>query len=627
MSDLTIPSTSSDKSAKPLIVAEHTFSSPNEVFFQLRTWATELPRETYIQHFHEALGEVNRAIDVYDLVRDAFLVNMWSVGKDTLGNDFARIRKKNRHIWSKAEQAQLGKFLLNGKAKATAFLAINTAQGWRGAVSRLATACADYDEAMKYIVHALVQRLQHVGRGKSRYLDPGFVDIQLAIDLYKANPRRPPVGNEVLAELGVQRNSMGLLSTVSEIIEAPIGGPGFEWAGTEPQLPLPQTIIEELSDLSSDSEYQDTESLQGTQVPPATTVEPAATPTSTIETMNTVPTSTQRQKRKRETVPVLTASSSGQRQPSQRTTSDSHTSPHGDTSRLIGSPGAPSSLQNTATTPTSPTPSIGNTPQGKEGETATETHPETRIRDDEAAHKLAIMEDLLKRFKASSIDPKRVLAEGSLQGIDIYDWWEYQGLVDKKTMADCAVIELKRFEHHYKNQLDSYQFSLFQQLAEIDPVLVCQYGSGTTLIPIKSVDLNTAVVLRPTLLPVPVIMELSKGTLHSKPGVVQAIQKIRSEREPVPGDVRDLSPRAVTFVEHSPTIQGISPLTDAILCRRSYLEMEVQEEIKILLGEDRDVAWQWINDWRKAAYASVKLSYKLLMEVERTRFEDQAFMF
>lgn len=125
---------------------------------------------------------------------------------------FAKIRKKNRHIWSKAEQAvrttaknqracQTATRKVHtkwGEAKATEILAINTAQGWRGAVSRLATACVDYDQAMSYIVHALVQRLRHVGRGKSRYLDPGVVDIQRAMDLYKETPRRPLLGMRFL---------------------------------------------------------------------------------------------------------------------------------------------------------------------------------------------------------------------------------------------------------------------------------------------------------------------------------------------------------------------------------------------------------------------------------------------
>jgi hypothetical protein len=65
---------------------------------------------------------------------------------------------------------------------------------------------------------------------------------------------------------------MGLLSTGDEIIEAPVGDPDFEWAGTKPQLSLPQAIIEELSDLSSDSEHEDAEKLEDAQTPPATTV-------------------------------------------------------------------------------------------------------------------------------------------------------------------------------------------------------------------------------------------------------------------------------------------------------------------------------------------------------------------
>ncbi|RHZ74706.1 hypothetical protein CDV55_108889 [Aspergillus turcosus] len=141
------------------------------------------------------------------------------------------------------------------------FLAINTAQGWQGAASPLAAVCPDYDQAMNYLVHALVQRLQHVGRGKSRYLDPGIVDIQTAIDLYKEDPSRPPVASEVLAGLGVRRNPMGLLSTGAEIIEAPIGDPGFD-------------------------EHEDAENIEDAQTPPATTVEPAATPsTSTTATV------------------------------------------------------------------------------------------------------------------------------------------------------------------------------------------------------------------------------------------------------------------------------------------------------------------------------------------------------
>ncbi|GIJ83428.1 hypothetical protein Asppvi_002248 [Aspergillus pseudoviridinutans] len=794
MSDLAISTSSDNPMGRPLVVAGCKFSSPEEIFAQLRTWAAELPKETYVQHFHEALGEVNRAVENYDLIRNTFLIHLWSVGKDTLGADFAKIRKKNRHIWSKAEQAvrttaknqracnAATKKVINrwGEAKAAEFLGINTAQGWRGAAGRLATVCTDYDKAMDYLVHALVQRLQHVGRGKSRYLDPGIVDIQTAINLYKEDPSRPPVASEVLAELGIRRNAMGLLSTGAETIEAPIAGPSFEWASTEPQLSLPQAIIEDLSDLSSDAEQEDAELedaqlartpsadaaprtvpnvdvegsprgratraldlsdasppqrhaagspardhsvlytatressmtrqsaadelrkrlAESSQVMPqpeqsqigadgdGDTEEPTAVHTDALDvaagsaapapptgtgsssgapmTLQTQPTSTQRQKRKREKAPVFTPS---RKNIAQR---------KGETATHVAVPvaqaqpaAAPSALEKSA----EPIPAITDPVKRKdslvEGASDWEDedlgsrvglplpsahHPETRIQDDEQARKSGIMKDLLNRLNAfSNIDPEHALTEKTLQGIHIYDWWDHT-FVNKMPMTTCALLELKRFEHHYGKQLDSYQFALFQQLAESDPVLwllqalfwsdtellafpqgvesvtshdgilptICQRA---TLLPVKSYALSTAMVIRPTLLPVHVILELSKGALSSKLEVVETLQKLRLERQPIPLDIREESLQEVKFIENAPILQGISPLSDAILGRRSYLDSDVQEEIKILLGDDRHKAWEWILDWRRAARASMQLSYKLLIETERGRFTEHAFVF
>jgi hypothetical protein len=57
----------------------------------------------------------------------------------------------------------------------------------------------------------------------------------------------------------------------------------------------------------------------------------------------------------------------------------------------------------------------------------------------------------------------------------------------------------------------------------------------------------------------------------SKFAVPEAVQKLRSEREPVPLGLRDLSPQVVTFIENPPFLQGNSLLSEAILSRRSYL--------------------------------------------------------
>lgn len=76
--------------------------------------------ETYIQHFHEALGEVNRAVDLYDLVRDGFLVNMWSVSPRSerkiviSGLKLSRPYEPRQNTRGHARQ-QLGKSTLNGE--------------------------------------------------------------------------------------------------------------------------------------------------------------------------------------------------------------------------------------------------------------------------------------------------------------------------------------------------------------------------------------------------------------------------------------------------------------------------------------------------------------------------------
>jgi hypothetical protein len=69
---------------------------------------------------------------------------------------------------------------------------------------------------------------------------------------------------------------------------------------------------------------------------------------------------------------------------------------------------------------------------------------------------------------------------------------------------------------------------------------ICQHSFGATLLPVEKVELSTAVLLRPTLLPVPVIMELSKAALSSKSAVLEAVQKPRSERETVRLGLRDI---------------------------------------------------------------------------------------
>ncbi|KAF7116655.1 hypothetical protein CNMCM5793_005147 [Aspergillus hiratsukae] len=108
-----------------------------------------------------------------------------------------------------------------------------------------------------------------------------FYNSQLSTAIYQLarwQKDGPPRGERGPRRARRSEESHGAAEYRAKNIEAPIGSPVFEWAGTKTQLSLPQAIIEELSDLSSDSGHEHAEKLEDAQTTPATTVEPAATP-------------------------------------------------------------------------------------------------------------------------------------------------------------------------------------------------------------------------------------------------------------------------------------------------------------------------------------------------------------
>jgi hypothetical protein len=712
------------------MVAGLAFSNPDDMYKQLRTWSTELSKKDYVEHFHEALGEVNRVVERYDVLRDNFLINMFTVGKDTLGADFSKVRRKNKHIWSMAEQAvrtaaknrkstqSATVRIINkwGESKAGPFLEFNEAQGWRGATSRLAKCCEDYDEAMEFLVHALVFRLQRVGRGKSRYLDPSITDIQKAIQFYKEDPNRAPVSNKILTDLGVQRNRMGLLSPGVQTSEPAITGPEFGWSSSPLMTPLPaigdlsdaktgseedteseyevQRVEEELQseqELQSQQELQSEQELQFEQVQSEQEIESEQELQSkqvqseqelelqqenesdeemllqegsdsdeemplqeenqpeevrlsrnqrSEETQEHSHTKSQRKKRIREKAPVLPKTRSSTDMP----TDQERAEEPGDNEQSLD-------IQNTEVEDDVATELITGIPSG------------SRIQNEEFVRKLRIVKDLLERLEVPEGNAGRVLAERQLRGCQILDWWHHE-YIGNVTLADCAILELQRFEHHYPDQLSSFQFSLFHQLAECDPVLwllqtifsskrelyalpqgvevipnpdgsnraaatpaVCGGVTSATLIPVETAKKGLTVIYRPTLLSASTIITLTPGTMKSEIDVFFGLRKVRSERRPVPLDIRDMSARSVKFTEMSPILSEISPLSAAILGQRAYTEDEVKAEMDILLGEDRDRAWEWILEWRVTATSYIQMKYRLFMEIEEAKFGNQGFVF
>ena len=62
------------------------------------------------------------------------------------------------------------------------------------------------------------------------------------------------------------------------------------------------------------------------------------------------------------------------------------------------------------------------------------------------------------------------------------------------------------------------------------------------------------------------------------------------------------------------SLRGISPLSEAILSQRPDGDQEVQMEIEILLGADRDRAWDLIRRWRMLAQQHISYHFELWVE-------------
>ncbi|KAL2823343.1 hypothetical protein BDW59DRAFT_163309 [Aspergillus cavernicola] len=135
------------------LVAGKRFTSPEEVISQLRAWSRELDKDSYVQRFHEARGQINSVVDEYNNARDRVLINMYTLGKETTKNDFSRVKKAHRPLWLKADIAvkiaaknqkasemATQKVLKRWQADGERLLETNQAQGRRKAAGRLAVA-------------------------------------------------------------------------------------------------------------------------------------------------------------------------------------------------------------------------------------------------------------------------------------------------------------------------------------------------------------------------------------------------------------------------------------------------------------------------------------------------------
>ncbi|KAL2870693.1 uncharacterized protein BJX67DRAFT_344391 [Aspergillus lucknowensis] len=647
---------------------------------------------------------------------------MYTLGRETLEGDFGQVKKTHLSLWKKVEDAvktaaknqkaaqSASKKVVNyWKSNGEYFLGINRAQGWTKAAGRLATACQVYDTAMKFVVCAIWQRLQDVKRGKSLSLDPGLGDLLEAIKLFKKEPDVAAISDEDLSSMGIRRNKMGLLEEDDDnlSIEPMEAGAAasFELPSSKGLRALPSAIIEELSDVASDSENEDEPTAttnpadpavtrtqppaeDGVYPPPPKATHPGVTIGSqalgkTITEISNTPAAASGPASNRAGAsgpggtPGPESNQAGASGPNSGLLGDPATK-KGKSNVSSGTPGGtsgPSKWQRQrkrAPASTKDQKGKGKATAGESTQSGTasknrSSHSESGIHNEtnktnkeelskENARKIMILDDLFKRLSIRNTSAKEVLEEGVLRTqTNIFQWW-YGTLGEKKhkvLLADCALEELERFKHYHGAEFDSYQYSLFQQLAECDPVLwllqailsskrelyafpqgvqqkdvtndssdknvIARYGVATTVLCIPANrSHDKGMHMCPSLLTADNLEQIAQGSVAAGEAPA-ALSALRSKQHPITIKLTGGESNAKALEEFQ-VLTGISPLSEAIMGRRAYSEWEVQEEMDLLLGEDRDAAWGWIQEWRTAAAASIRLKFALLVRMEGNKF-------
>lgn len=220
------------------------------------------------------------------------------------------------------------------------------------------------------------------------------------------------------------------------------------------------------------------------------------------------------------------------------------------------------------------------------------------------------------------------------------------------SLIQLAVLEARIFLHHHVNddkKLQSHQYELLQQLLESDPLLwvfnVCLQKGKRELVafpqPVsgQSNDINLShiskypelkdickiaahplghswvhflvagteesrgLLFRPSLLPITEMNGLSSmGSLTTE----RQLKHLRNSHHPVKLSLMKNETMSVEPWHIATSLRGLSARADAVLLQRPYTDIEVQSEMDILLGTDRNRAWELVLQWRSTAIEHLK---------------------
>ncbi|DAA76871.1 TPA_exp: Uncharacterized protein A8136_7100 [Trichophyton benhamiae CBS 112371] len=275
----------------------------------------------------------------------------------------------------------------------------------------------------------------------------------------------------------------------------------------------------------------------------------------------------------------------------------------------------------------------------------------------------SILDDIFRRMGCSSPGKvKEILATGYMNIDHVFNWWD-DSIYKGKSLYQLADLEAKMFTfHHDGNEasLQSHQYGLLHQLLEVDPVLwilnVClQKGkkelaalpqpvskrpnnlpngllnrsritqNGQNEVYITSRKNDYGLLFQPTLLPLIWKNDLNcVGNLTTE----EQVKQLRDKYQAVKWDIVRNKPLTTARLPYNiaTSLRGLSPLSDAILLQRPYTDPQVQIEMDILLGADRESAWEFIQKWRTAAVQSLILHFSLWVSLEKRAYRDKSYL-
>ncbi|KAM5465073.1 hypothetical protein MauCBS54593_006708 [Microsporum audouinii] len=107
----------------------------------------------------------------------------------------------------------------------------------------------------------------------------------------------------------------------------------------------------------------------------------------------------------------------------------------------------------------------------------------------------------------------------------------------------------------------------------------------------------------------------------------ERVKQLRDKHQPIKWDIvgNKLLTTARLPYGIATTLRGLSPLSDAILLQRPYTDPEAQIEMDILIGEDRESAWEFIEEWRTAAIQSIILHFSFWLSLEKRVYRDKPY--